>query len=181
MKKLLLILTFVLFSFSAKSKQICEINYSTLVSFVSMNEKRNVNKLISKEKEEPIEAIMLQQFYQRVYSKLNLYDLDDVIRKKCLDGNILVLYFFHSEENPQITNTNPVLIEQRFNSLISRVCDRNKNIRQSIKENFFVNNEAFFFKNEKGISTFLDCVYVDRGYDKREIMNRKPLKSYEGD
>ena len=180
MKKLLLMLTFILFSFSAKSSQICEINYSTLVSFVSMKKKFNFDKLISKERE-AIEETTLNLFYKDVNSKLYLYDLDDVIRKKCLNGNILALYFFHSEYNQEITNTNPVLIEQRFNSLISRVCDRNKNIRQSIKENFFVNNEAFFFKNEKGISTFLDCVYVDRGYDKREIMNRKPLKSYEGD
>ncbi len=178
MKKLLLILTFVLFSFSANAKQICKIKNLDVKSFVSVKQKFNyvkfsddligAKRIISRR-----EFAEEDEFKLAVGKKLYTYDLDDVINKKCKYGDVIFLSFYHRKLDLKKYKLNPFLLERNFNDFISRVCDRNKNIRQSIKEVRIRDKKYDLNDFGVGFGTVLDCVYI------KKRSERDSLKHYE--
>jgi hypothetical protein len=151
----------IFISFGANASQICKINYSDIAYFVSMKEKYNHVAQILKSKSKAEQA-RYDKFNQTVRTKLIIYDLEDVIYKKCKYGDVILLHFFHSERHIERDESNPVWLEHNFNELIARVCDREKRINQYVKE-------ANFSDKRKGITTFLDCIYNKKKSDRDHL------------
>jgi hypothetical protein len=174
MKLLITTLITIFISFGISAKQICKIKPSDIPAYQSFQQKFDPNKSFAGKVRSLEESNAWQKKYTKfvdvVKEKKRTFYFDEVIKKKCIFGDILVVTHFISYEDLERYQSNPYWLDEYFNNMITRVCDRGKNIRQITKE-------TYVFQNKKGIQHFLECIYVKEKLTRKDLNFYKPSKN----
>jgi len=162
----------IFISFGANAKQICEIKPSDIGAYASLEQKFDPNQSFKGK----VRTMEQSNDWQRKYSnftfgvreKKRTFYFDEVIKEKCVVGDILVFTHFIGYKDLERYQSNPYWLDVYFNNMITRVCNREKNIRQ-------ITRETYVFENEKGIQHFLECIY-DAPKETRKDLNHYKVK-----